>query len=101
MKTEQSLFSKKELLEIFLNHRVDSPFPGDWESIFRGTGYEFWALRELERTDPFKNIDWKSKAKTGKYYIREYLAESYYNLMVLYDVSKSVALGRKNCFRLI
>ena len=95
MKTEKSLLSKKELLDIFVNHRVDSPFPGDWESIFKGTGYEFWSLRELEPTDPFKNIDWKAKAKTGKYYVREYLAESYFNLMILYDISKSVSFGRK------
>jgi uncharacterized protein (DUF58 family) len=95
MKTEQTLLSKKELLDIFVRHRVDSPFPGDWESIFKGSGYEFWTLRELERTDPFKNIDWKATAKTGKYYVKEFLAESYFNLMVLYDISKSVSFGRK------
>ncbi len=94
-KTEKSLLTKKELLEVFVHHRVDSPFPGDWESIFKGSGYEFWALRELERTDPFKNIDWKATAKTGKYFVREYLAESYFNLMILYDVSRSVSFGRK------
>ena len=95
MKTEQSLLSKKELLDIFINHRVNAPFPGDWESTFKGLGYEFWALRELEPTDPFKNIDWKAKAKTGKYYVREYLAESYFNVMLLYDISRSVSFGRK------
>jgi uncharacterized protein (DUF58 family) len=94
-KSEKSLLSKKELLEIFINHRVHSPLPGDWESIFKGLGYEFWGLRELEPTDPFKNIDWKAKAKTGKYYVREYLAESYFNVMLLYDVSRSVQFGRK------
>lgn len=95
IKTEKSLLSKKELLEIFINHRVNSPFPGDWESIFKGLGYEFWSLRELEPTDPFKNIDWKATAKTGKYYVREYLAESYFNVMILYDISKSVSFGQK------
>ena len=40
-KSEQSLLSKKELLEIFINHRVKSPFPGDWESLFKGLGDEF------------------------------------------------------------
>ena len=94
-KTEIGLLSKKELLEIFINHRVDSPFPGDWESIFKGLGYEFWALRELEPSDPFKNIDWKAKAKTGKYFVREFLAESYFNVMLLYDISRSVQFGRK------
>jgi uncharacterized protein (DUF58 family) len=94
-KSEKSLLSKKELLEIFIKHRVHSPFPGDWESIFKGLGYEFWALRELEPTDPFKNIDWKAKAKTGKYFVREFLAESYFNVMLLYDISRSVHFGRK------
>jgi uncharacterized protein (DUF58 family) len=94
-KTEKGLLSKKELLEIFINHRVHSPFPGDWESIFKGLGYEFWALREMEPGDPFKNIDWKAKAKTGKYYVREFLAESYFNVMLLYDISRSVQFGRK------
>jgi len=95
-KTEKSLLSKKELLKIFINHRVHSPFPGDWESIFKGLGYEFWALREMEPTDPFKNIDWKAKAKTGKFYVREFLAESYFNVMLLYDISRSVNFGRKD-----
>ena len=94
-KFEKSLLSKKELLELFINHRVHSPLPGDWESIFKGLGYEFWALRELEPTDSFKNIDWKAKAKTGKYFVREFLAESYFNVMILYDISRSVQFGRK------
>lgn len=95
VKSEKELLSKKELLEIFIKHRVQSPFPGDWESIFKGLGYEFWALRELEPTDPFKNIDWKATAKTGKFFVREFLAESYFNVMLLYDISRSVHFGRK------
>ena len=94
-KSEKSLLSQKELLEIFINHRVHSPLPGDWESIFKGLGYEFWGLRELEPGDSLKNIDWKAKAKTGKFYVREYLAESYFNVMLLYDISRSVQFGRK------
>lgn len=94
-KTEKELLSKKELLEIFVKHRVHSPFPGDFESIFKGLGYEFWALRELEPADPFKNIDWKATARTGKFYVREFLAESYFNVMLLYDISGSVQFGRK------
>jgi len=94
-KTEKSLLSKRELLDIFINHRVHSPFPGDWESTFKGLGYEFWSLRELGPGDPFSHIDWKATAKTGKYYVREYLAESYFNVMILYDISASVGFGRK------
>ena len=96
MKSANALLAKKQLLEIFVRYRVDSPYPGDWESIFKGSGYEFWALRELEATDSWQHIDWKATARTGRYYVREYLAESYFDLMLLYDMSKSVALGRKD-----
>lgn len=89
------LLSKSELLEIFVNHRVDSVFPGDWESIFKGSGYEFWDLREMVTSDTCGSIDWKATAKTGKPWIREYLAESYVNLMILYDVSRSMTAGDK------
>jgi len=82
-------------LDIFVSHRVSAVFPGDWESVFRGSGYEFWALREFVTSDPFKAVDWKAVARTGKYYVREYLADSYFNLMILYDISKSVSFGRK------
>ncbi|MCX8012074.1 MAG: DUF58 domain-containing protein [Desulfobacterota bacterium] len=94
-KTEKILLDKKRLLDIFIRHRIHSPFPGDWESNFKGLGYEFWSLRELIPGDPLCNIDWKATAKTGRYYIREYLAESYFNVMILYDISASVGFGRK------
>ncbi len=96
MKSEKGLLSRKELLELFVGHRVRFPYPGDWESVYRGDGFEFWALREMEPSDPLKSIDWKATARRGKIHVREYLAESYYNLMILYDVSASVSFGRKD-----
>ncbi len=95
MKTKQDLLTKKELLDIFVNHRTLSSLPGDWESISKGSGYEFSDLREMEPSDPMKSVDWKATAKTGRYHVREYQAETYSNLMILYDISKSVAFGRK------
>ncbi|MCP4344624.1 MAG: DUF58 domain-containing protein [Desulfobacterales bacterium] len=95
MKTKQHLLTKKELLDIFVNHRTLSSLPGDWESLSKGSGYEFSDLREMEASDPLKSVDWKATAKTGRYHVREYLAENYTNLMILYDISKSVAFGRK------
>lgn len=98
-KRTQDLLSKKQLLDIFVHHRVDSPFSGDWESIFKGAGFEFWGLREMLPTDSYKHIDWKATARTGAYHVREHLAESYVNLMLLYDISNSVSFGRKERFQ--
>lgn len=93
MKTE--LHSKKQLFELFAKSKMQSLFPGDWKSILKGAGYEFWDLREYVPGDPYNKIHWKQTAKTGKIYIKENLAESYASVMLLYDISKSVAFEKK------
>ena len=89
------LLSKKELLEIVVNDRVAELLPGEWESCKAGSGYEFDGLREMQSGDLASRIDWPARARTGKLYVREFLAESHYNLMLVYDLSASMAWGRK------
>jgi uncharacterized protein (DUF58 family) len=95
MKMKKNLLSKKELLDLLVHHRVRSAFPGDWESIFKGAGFEFWSLREMAPSDSIRCVDWRATAKTGRHYVREYLAESNACVMLLYDISASVSFGRK------
>ncbi len=95
-KSTSGLLSKKELLEIVVNERVAEFLPGVWESRKPGCGYEFDALREMQPGDPVNRIDWPARARTGKFYVREFLAESHYNLMLVYDLSVSMAWGRKS-----
>ena len=95
MKTERTLLSKKELLALAARRRVDTFPPGDWESVFKGAGYEFWGLREMAGEDAFRDIDWKATARTGRHVVREYLADSPFSLMILCDVSGSMSFGRK------
>lgn len=94
-KSTSSLLSKKELLEIVVNDRVAEFLPGEWESCKPGSGYEFDGLREIQPGDLISRIDWPARARTGKLYVREFLAESHYNLMLVYDLSASMAWGRK------
>ncbi len=89
------LLSKAELLDLPVRHPVAAALPGDSESTARGPGYEFWSLREMQPGDPVRHIDWNTTARTGKTIIREHLADSFTNLMILYDISPSVAFGRK------
>ena len=92
-KTE--LLSKKELLKIVADNRVAEFLPGEWESLKPGSGYDFEGLREFGPGDPVSQIDWPARARTGKLYVREFLAESHYNLMLILDLSTSMAWGRK------
>jgi uncharacterized protein (DUF58 family) len=95
------LLSQKVLLDIFIGHRVQTSLSGDWESVARGTGYEFWGLREMTPMDSGKYIDWKATARFGTPVVRQYLSESYTNLMILYDVSRSMAFGNKRLLQAI
>ncbi len=92
-KTE--LLTKKELLKIVADNRVAQFLPGEWESLKPGSGYDFEGLREFSPGDPVSQIDWLARARTGKLYVREFLAESHYNLMLILDLSSSMAWGRK------
>lgn len=95
-KSVSSLLSKKELLEIVVNEQVVESLPGEWGSRKPGCGYEFDGLREMQPGDLISRINWSARARTGKLYVREFLAESHYNLMLVCDLSASMAFGRKN-----
>lgn len=61
----------------------------------KGRGYEFWQLREYQKGDDISLIDWKAKARHRKLHVREFLQETFYNLMLCCDVSSSMFFGKK------
>ncbi|OEU62237.1 MAG: hypothetical protein BA870_10620 [Desulfuromonadales bacterium C00003094] len=71
------------------------PLAGDWAGTEKGTGYEFWGLRKYLPGDSYRHIDWKARARSGELYVREFLRDSAYTLMLLVDVSDSMGYGRK------
>lgn len=92
---EKSLDSEKQLFELFTKSKMESLFPGEWKSILKGSGYDFFDLRKYMPGDPLSKIHWKQTARTGELYVKEKLTESYASVMLLYDVSKSIAFGKK------
>ena len=80
---------------INLKYPVRLDFPGDWTGVAKGRGYEFWQLREYQKGDDVFLIDWKAKARHRKLHVREYLQETFYNLMLCCDVSPSMFFGKK------
>ncbi|APG28409.1 hypothetical protein A7E78_11450 [Syntrophotalea acetylenivorans] len=71
------------------------PLAGDWAGVEKGTGYEFWGLRRYLPGDNCGHIDWKARARSGELYVREFLQDSAYTLMLLVDVSASMGFGDK------
>jgi uncharacterized protein (DUF58 family) len=54
----------------------------------RGEGREFESLRDHQRDDDFRHIDWKASAKRGKLITRQYETERDQRLMILLDVGR-------------
>jgi uncharacterized protein (DUF58 family) len=61
---------------------------GQRNSPRRGEGREFESLREHQRDDDFRHIDWKASAKRGKLITRQYETERDQRLMILIDTGR-------------
>ncbi len=61
---------------------------GRRRSTLRGEGREFESLRDHQRDDDFRHIDWKTSAKRGKLISRHYETERDQRLMILLDTGR-------------
>jgi uncharacterized protein (DUF58 family) len=61
---------------------------GRRKAVRRGEGSEFESLREHQRDDDFRQIDWKASAKRGKLISRQYETERDQRLMILLDTGR-------------
>jgi uncharacterized protein (DUF58 family) len=66
----------------------------------RGEGTEFESLREHQRDDDFRHIDWKASAKRGKLISRQYETERDQRLMILIDTGRLMSAKIGACRKL-
>src|SRR6187455_3864117 len=60
-----------------------------------GASVDFAEHRGYVAGDDIRRVDWRVYARTDKYYIKEFEADSNANFSVLLDVSKSMGFGEK------
>lgn len=66
----------------------------------RGEGREFESLRDHQRDDDFRHIDWKASAKRGKLISRQYETERDQRLMILIDTGRLMSPKVGDCRKL-
>jgi len=66
---------------------------GSFRSVFRGQGVEFDSVREYERGDDIRCIDWNVTARIGKPYVKLYREEREINVLLIVDLSLSTAVS--------
>jgi len=79
----KTLGAKRQLGKIFGIHKTK----------LKGTGMDFWGIRDYNPEDAFRHIDWKAFSRTNKLQIREFETEKNVRVMILLDTSSSMNQG--------
>jgi len=82
-------------LELVAKTVVDGLINGTHRSPFFGASVDFAEHRGYVAGDDIRRVDWRVYARTDKYYIKEFEADSNANFSVLLDISKSMSFGEQ------
>lgn len=82
-------------LELVSRQVVDGVINGLHKSPYFGSSVDFAEHRGYVPGDDIRRVDWKVFARTDKYYVKEFEADSNSNFSVVLDVSKSMAFGAR------
>jgi uncharacterized protein (DUF58 family) len=87
-------------LELVSRAVVDGFINGIHRSPYFGASVDFAEHRGYVPGDDIRRVDWRLYARTDRYYIKEYEADSNSNFSVLLDVSKSMGFGSRGVSKL-
>jgi uncharacterized protein (DUF58 family) len=90
---DPAVLSRIGSLELIAKTVVDGLINGTHRSPFFGASVDFAEHRGYVPGDDIRRVDWRVYARTDKYYIKEFEADSNANFTVLLDVSKSMGFG--------
>src|SRR5436309_372170 len=80
-------------LELVARSVVDGFINGMHRSPYFGASVDFAEHRGYTPGDDIRRVDWKLFARTDRFYVKEYEADSNSNFAVLLDVSRSMGFG--------
>lgn len=90
------ILKKIRKIEISTRAIVNDVFSGEYHSMFKGHGLEFSEVREYQRGDSFKEIDWNVTARFGHPYIKKFNETRELSVLFLVDCSASSQFGTVN-----
>jgi uncharacterized protein (DUF58 family) len=80
-------------IEITTSRMVTDVFAGQYQSVFKGKGMEFYEVREYMPGDEIRFIDWNVTARTGSPFVKKFIEERELTVMLLLDMSASAYFG--------
>ena len=90
---DPKILSKIGSLDVVARQVVEGLRIGMHRSPARGISSEFTAYRQYVPGDDVQHVDWKSYARSDRYYIKLYEAETNFVSNLLLDVSSSMTYG--------
>jgi hypothetical protein len=90
---DPSVLARIGNLELVSRAVVDGFINGMHKAPYFGASVDFAEHRGYVPGDDIRRVDWKLWARTDRYYVKEYEAESNSNFSVLLDMSKSMNYG--------
>jgi uncharacterized protein (DUF58 family) len=85
--------AKIEKLDMRAKQVVEGFLAGQHKSPFFGQSVEFVQHREYVQGDDIRHLDWKVLSKTGKYYVKQFEAETTFRAALVVDTSESMLYG--------
>lgn len=80
----------KSNIAIYSNKKTSNILDGTYKSVYKGKSMNFENLREYVINDDIKDIDWKSSARSGTLYVKQFIAEKKHNIMLVMDTGKKM-----------
>jgi uncharacterized protein (DUF58 family) len=87
-------------LELLARTVVDGFINGLHRAPYFGASIDFAEHRGYVPGDDIRRVDWKLYARTDKYFVKQYEADTNANFSVLLDVSKSMGFGSQGISKL-
>ena len=89
----KEMLQKIRRIQITTSRMVTDVFAGQYQSVFKGRGMEFYEVREYLPGDEIRTIDWNVTARTGRPHVKKFIEERELTVMLLLDVSRSCRFG--------
>jgi uncharacterized protein (DUF58 family) len=83
-------------IEVATARKIRNQRVGTYQSPLRGPGFDFDEHQPYRPGDDVRRIDWNVTARMGTPFVRHTHAEREMNVMVVMDVSRSMALGSRD-----
>jgi len=97
---DPQVLSKIRNLELLARHVVTGFINGMHRAPYFGASVDFAEHRGYVPGDDTRRLDWRLYARTDRYYIKQYEADTNANFAVLLDVSRSMAFASRGISKL-